>query len=164
MRSQIALLAAGTSLGFAWVVPCLAATPFSVELRRGFVAANDATRESQHFEEWIGNFERALATGKRKRTNSDAFIAGAQFGFSYRIAEFERKHENIPQAQLRSLVISGTLARLKYEQSKQALGITDAYLVRVLRIPIQSFALWKSGVSTSDNDTSVIDNRRWLQL
>ena len=140
------------------------AATFSVEMRRGFNAATYATTESRHPEKWIANLERALRIGERNCTNSSAFILGAQFGFSYRVAEFERRDQSLFSEPLRGLVIYGTLARLKCEDRKRALGVTDANLVRVLRIPFSSFAAWKCSVVTSDDDTTVIDPRRWLLL
>ena len=140
------------------------AVTFSVELRRGFNAATYATADSHCPERWVGNFERALYIGERNCTNSSAFILGAQFGFSYRVSEFDRSDQSLSSKQLRGLVICGTLARLKCEERKRALGVTDADLVRILRIPISSFAAWKSSVVTSDDDTTVIDPRRWLLL
>lgn len=141
------------------------AATFSVELRRGFNAATYATRNSEHPEQWIVNFQHARRVGERNRTNSDAFLLGAQFGLSYRIAEFERsERKTLSPSQLCPLVIQGTLARLKCERRKRALGATDACLVSVLHTPIASFAFWKSSVSMSDDDTTVIDSRRWLLL
>ena len=164
MRLLAFLVVATASLSHTSIAAESAAT-FSVELRRGFNAATYATRDSEHPEQWIANFERAISIGERNRTNSDAFVLGAQFGFSYRIAEFERcNQQTFSPDQLRTLVVQGTLARLQYEERKRALGATDACLVSVLHIPIESFALWKSSVSTPDDDTTVIDPRRWLPL
>lgn len=164
MRLLAFLVVATTSLSHTSIVAQSAAT-FSVELRRGFNAATYATRDAEHPEQWIANFEHALRIGERNRTNSDAFGLGAQFGLSYRIAEFEQcDHKTPPRARLRALVIQGTLVRLKYEESKRAVGATDACLMSVLHIPIESFALWKASVSTPDDDTTVIDPRRWLLL
>lgn len=140
------------------------AATFSVELRRGFNAAAYATSDSHSPEQWVAKFERALHIGERNYTNSSAFILGAQFGFSYWIAEFERRDQSLSCEQLRGLVRYGRLARLKCERQKRALGATDADFVRILRIPIWSFAAWKSSAVTSDDDTTVIDPRRWLLL
>jgi hypothetical protein len=148
---------------YSGVVPPTAAT-FSVELRRGFNAAMYATDDSGHPEKWVKNFERVLRIGDQNHTNSNAFVLGAQFGFSYRVAELERTDQTLSSEQLRTVVVQGTLARLKCEERKRALGATDADLVRILRIPISSFAAWKSSVVTTDDDTTVIDSRRWLLL
>jgi hypothetical protein len=141
-----------------------AAGMFSVELRRGFNAAMYAARDPRHPEKWVANLEEALHVGERNHTNSDAFLLSAQFGLSYRIAEFERFNQPLSSQQLRGLAIQSALARLKCEERKRALGATDAELVRVLRIPVSLFAAWKSSLATTDHDTTVIDARRWLLL
>src|SRR5690242_14312183 len=129
MRLLAFLVVATTSLSHTSIAAQSAAT-FSVELQRGFNAATYATRDSEHPEQWIANFEHALRIVERNRTNSDAFVLGAQFGLSYRIAEFERcDQQTLSPSQLRTLVVQGTRARLKYEESKRALGATDACLV-----------------------------------
>lgn len=164
MRLLALVVFATTSLGHTSIAAQSAVT-FSVELRRGMNAAIYATRDLEHPESWIANFEHALRIGERNHTNSDAFVLGAQFGLSYRIAEFERSDcKTLSPDQLRALVIQGTRARLKYEESKRALGVTDASLLGILHLPIESFALWKGSVSTSDDDTTVIDPRHWLLL
>jgi hypothetical protein len=141
-----------------------ASPSFSVELRRGFNAATYAVRDRSHSETWLENFERVLRVGEHNQTNSSAFVLGAQFGFSYRIAEFERCDQTLSWERLRRLAIWDALARLKSEKRKRALGATDADLVRILGIPISSFAAWKGGVATSDHDTTVVDSSRWLLI
>jgi hypothetical protein len=136
---------------------------FSVELRRGFNAATYATRDPAHPENWVQNFEESLQTGERIHTNSAAFVLGAQFGFSYRIAEFDREDQTLPSQQFhRALAMRGALARLKYEEKKRVLEITDSDVVRLLNIPAVSFSLWKSSVTTSDDDSTVVNARGWL--
>jgi hypothetical protein len=120
MRLLALLVVALISLSHTSIAAESAAT-FSVEVRRGFNAATYATRDSEHPDQWIANFEHALRIGERNHTNSDAFVLGAQFGLSYRIAEFERCNQQIlSPGQLRALVIQGTRARLKYEECKHA--------------------------------------------
>lgn len=135
-----------------------------LELVRGFNAAIYATRNTSNANQWSENFDRALQLGEERGTNSCAFLFGAQFGFSYRIEAFERSGYSLPSQGLRTLLVRGTLARLKYEENKRALSTTDAELVHVLRISIWSFAAWKASVDTSDDDNSVLDSRRCLVL
>ena len=137
---------------------------FSAEVRRGFNAAAYATRESAHVETWVTNLESVLLVGEQNHTNSGAFVLGAHFGLSYRIAEFARCDQTHSPEQVRTLTIQGTLARLKSEAKKNVLRVTDAELVHVLHIPIPSFAAWKDSAVTSDHDTTVIDSRRWLSI
>jgi hypothetical protein len=143
--------------------PQTAGTP-SVELRRGFNAAMYATRDLHQADMWIRNVDRALAIAKEHNTNSATFFLGMEFGFSYRIAEFSRNDASQADNEVRNLVIQGTLARLKYEEGKRKLGVTDADVVRVLNIPISSFAAWKSSAETGDVDHTVVDPTKWLLL
>jgi hypothetical protein len=138
--------------------------PISIEVRRGFNAATYATRIVDNPESWAANIEKTVFIARTHHTNSGAFMLGIQFGFSYRVDEFRRNKETKNRDALRILVAEGTLARLEYEDSKRALGVSDADVVRILNIPISSFATWKASDETTDFDRTVVDPTRWLRI
>jgi hypothetical protein len=137
---------------------------FRIEFRRGCNAAAYAMNDCSRSDKWFQQLMLALDTGEVNHTNSQAFLMGAYFGFSYGIGQLERSGSEPRSKDLRNLMIQSTIARLKYEERKRMLGITDAQIVTVLDIPILPFIAWKASTETTDNDATVVDTRRWLQL
>ena len=137
---------------------------FLREIIRGFNAATFATRDTSKITDWNDNLRRALAVGNKNQTNSAPFLLGAEFGFSFRVGELDRNGVNVGERESRALAIQGTLARIRFERIKHALGITDAHLVSILRLSQTAFIAWKTSVTTSDLDDTVVGKTRWLYL
>lgn len=134
------------------------------EIIRGSNAANFATRDLAHIGRWGENFRTALQSGSQHHTNSDWFLLGAKFMFSFRVALLDSTMVGASDEQLKAVAVQGTFARIGFEKLKRTLHVTDADVMRILAIDRDSFLAWKHAVQVNDDDDSVISDGSPLRL
>jgi hypothetical protein len=125
------------------------------EIRRGFHASALCFQAGNHPPQWCRHFQRILAENAQRGRDTDGFLLGVTFGFSFRV-ESGGEAVGAPENELRDLAIHGTVARLGFEKKKKQLGLTDADVVRLLGVDEKRFTEWKASVLTSDTDRSVL--------
>jgi hypothetical protein len=125
------------------------------EIRRGFDASSLCFRSRKHPPQWCRDFQRILAENAQRGRDTDGFLLGLTFGFSFRV-ESGGEAVGAPENELRDLAIHGTVARLGFEKKKKQLGLTDADVVRLLGVDEKRFTEWKNKVLTPDTDRSVL--------
>jgi hypothetical protein len=131
------------------------------EIRRGFHASALCFQAGRHPRQWCSEFQRILADNAQRGGDTDGFLLGVKFGFSFRV-ESSGEVVGASENELRRLAIRGTLARLDFEKKKKQLGLTDADIVRLIGVDEKKFAEWKTRVLTSDTDRSLL--KRGLNL
>lgn len=125
------------------------------EIRRGFHASALCLQSRKDPLEWYSKFQRILAENAQRGRDTDGFLLGVSFGFSFTV-ELSADAVAAPQNELRDLAIHSTVARLGFENKKKQLGLTDADVVRLLGVDEKRFTEWKNRVLTSDIDRSVL--------
>jgi hypothetical protein len=131
------------------------------EIRRGFHASALCFQSGKHPLVWYSKFQRILAKNAQRDRDTDGFLLGVTFGFSFRV-ELSAEAVGAPETELRDLAIHSTVARLGFENKKKQLGLTDADVVRLLDVDEKKFTEWKNRVLTPDTDRSVL--KRGLSL
>jgi hypothetical protein len=133
------------------------------EIQRGFTASGKCFRGGVLPSQWRVDFQRLLYANARVQRDTDGFLLGANFGFSFRV---ESLGEGIgaQQDELRQLAVWAAMARLSYEEKKKTLRLSDAEIVRTLGISEKKFADWKARNITGDTDRSVLKDQRGLGL
>ncbi|MEP6699434.1 MAG: hypothetical protein ABJB09_06855 [Verrucomicrobiota bacterium] len=162
VRRTLFVAALSCVFGLSGAVASLSAD-VSKEIQRGFAAAGKCFRGSVPASRWHGDFQKLLSENAAAHRDSDGFLAGANFGFSYRI---ESNGEGISamQAELHQLAAWAALARVAFEDKKKSLGLSDAELIQLLAISKGKFAHWKARVSTRDTDQSILKKQPGVDL
>jgi hypothetical protein len=88
---------------------------------------------------------------------------GLNFGFSFR-SESTAESLGTFEGELGTVAKCAVIARLRYEDLKRDLGLTDANVTQVLRIAPEKFCAWKARAETSDPDRSVTGQRSQMKL
>ena len=141
-------------LGFCGVSAAVGALPSAgdtAEILRGYAAGKACVQGDKLPSEWCTAFRRLIAQESSQRA---AFWLGVEFGFSF-ISDSAAEDAAVDELQLRRVAECATVARLRYEQAKHRLGLTDADVASLLKINAEKFRAWKARADTIDPDRSV---------
>jgi hypothetical protein len=121
------------------------------DIVRGFYESAGCIRTDQSPSQWCFEFETFL---KSRAHATAAFVLGASFGFSFR-SESIAEAAGAFEPELRHLAAYAAMSRLRYEEMKTSLNLTDEDVITVLGIRPAKFAAWKARAATADRDRSV---------
>ena len=133
------------------------------EIQRGFHVSGSCIHDGESPLQWCVNFQKALLENAPPHRDSDGFLLGAKFGFSFRL-ESSAEAVGVTQDELRRLAAYATLMRLDFEERKRRLGFSDAEIVKIVGVSAKNFAEWKARALTTDVDRSVVKKQRGLGL
>ena len=112
---------------------------------------------------WYLDFQRMLFENAQFARDSDGFLLGANFGFSFRV-ESTAEAVGASQDELRRLAMYATLTRLEFQKKKKHLYLTDAEVIKLVGIDARRFGEWKARCVTVDTDDSVLKNQHGINL
>ena len=111
------------------------------EIRRGFDGARFCTRGD--FNGWHDKFEAMLFENEQRNADTEAFLLGANFGFSYYSLASVQSHGDDTSVEVSFLRIFTKAARQTFEKKQKEMQLSDEELIRLLSIEPKNFQIWK---------------------
>jgi hypothetical protein len=144
-------------------ISALPSVDVTSEIQRGFSVSLKCIRGGVTASQWCRDFQKVVANEMRMCPSGDAFLLGANFGFSFR-SESTAEAIGTSDDELRHVAACATNSRVEFEKIKKRLGLTDAELIELLGVDRAKFLAWKARAATTDRDNSVVTSEPGLAL
>jgi hypothetical protein len=112
------------------------------EIKRGFDGARHCC-EPGNISRWHDVFEKMLFDNQQRNADTDAFLLGAHFGFSYFVATSATSKSDSKGLENSIARTFSKFSTSEFYKRQRALGISDEELMKLLSIGPSDFRMWK---------------------